>query len=72
MRDEKSCRASVFGRKIFVIKAEHDPRLLVQQIVQRQICAVVTVRMYESILSIGLHVSKYRIEGNPFLSGAEF
>jgi hypothetical protein len=33
MRDEKSRRASVFWRKIFVIKAERDPRLLVQQIV---------------------------------------
>src|SRR5215475_12368358 len=72
MGDKKSCRATVFGGKIFVIKAERDPRLLVQEILQRQIRGVATVGMRESIGSIGFYVCKHRIEGNAFPECAEF
>jgi hypothetical protein len=43
MRDKKSGRATVFRRKIFVIKPERDPGLLVQEIFQRQVGCVITV-----------------------------
>src|SRR5216683_5673501 len=72
MGDKKSCRATVFGRKIFVIKPERNPRLLVHEVFQRQICGVVTVRMYESVVSIRFYVCKYGVEGNAFPVGAEF
>src|SRR4029077_11182088 len=72
MGDKKSRRATVFGREIFVVKSERDPRLLVHEIVQRQICTVVTVGMHESVGSIGFYICKHRIERNPFPRCAEF
>src|SRR5437773_448815 len=43
MGDKKPCRSAVFRCKIFVVKAERDPRLLVPEIAQRQVSGVVTV-----------------------------
>src|SRR4051812_21669109 len=72
MRDKKSCRPTVFRCEILAIKSKRDPRLPVPEILQRQVCAVVAVRMDESKRSIGLYVCKHRIEGNPFPGCAEF
>src|SRR6516165_7021620 len=72
MRNEKSRGAAVFGRKIFAVKSERDPRLLVLEILQRQIGGVVTVRMHECISGIGLYLCKDRIEGDAFPGCAEF
>src|ERR1700733_8386520 len=66
MGDKESCRASVFGREIFIVKSERDPCLLVHEIFKRQICGVVAVRMHESIGSVGFYISEHRIQGNAF------
>src|SRR6266550_5168848 len=72
MRNKKSCRPTVLRGKIFVVKSKCDPPLLVHLILQRQICAVVAIRMNKSILGIGFYVCKQRIEENAFPSRAEF
>src|SRR5262245_42757755 len=72
MGNKKSCRATVFGRKIFVVKTERNPRLLVQKIFQRQIRSVVSVGMNQSIAGIGFYIGEYRIEGNALPRCAEF
>src|SRR5262245_8686342 len=66
MGDKKSCRATMFGREIFVVKAEGDPCLLVHEVFEWQIRGVVTIRMHKHILGIRLYACKYRIQGNAF------
>src|SRR6266404_4418976 len=72
MRDQQSCRTTVFGRKIFVFIFERDPRLLVPQILERQICCVTAIRMREGIGSIRFYVCKQGIQRNAFPGSAEF
>jgi len=70
MGDKKPRWAAVFRRKILVVKSEGDPRLLVHEVFQRQICRVVTIRMHEGELGIGFDCCKERIKGNAFPSCA--
>src|SRR5262249_36745044 len=48
------------------------PRLLVHEIVQRQIGGVAAVRTHESIVSISFYICKHGIERNAFPGCAEF
>jgi hypothetical protein len=72
MRDKKSCRATVFRDKIFVVKSERDPCLLVFEIRKRQICCVVSMRTHHCILGVGFYLAKNRVERHAFPMRAEF
>src|SRR5262249_49146324 len=71
MRDKKSRGATVFRSKIFVVKSERDPCLLVSEIRKRQICCVVTVRTHHCILGVGFYPGKDRVERYTFPMRAE-
>src|SRR5437868_8983369 len=66
MRDKKSCRATMFRGKIFVIKSKGDPCLLVSEIRKRQICCVVTIGTHHCILGVGFYFAKDRVERHAF------
>src|SRR5258705_1581194 len=71
MRNEKPRGAAVLRRKIFVIKPERDPRLLVHKIFQRQVRGVVAVRTHHGVLSIRFYVCKQSVERYAFPSCPE-
>src|SRR5215472_12681915 len=71
MRDKKSCGATMFRGKIFVVKSERDPCLLVSEIRKRQICCVVTVRSHHCILGVGFYLAKKDVERHTFPMRAE-
>src|SRR5438552_13032967 len=71
MRDKKSCGATMFGGKIFVIKSKGDPCLLVSEIRKRQICCVVTIGTHHYILGVGLYLAKDGVERHAFPMRAE-
>src|SRR5215467_13299274 len=71
MRDKKSCGATVFRGKIFVVKSERDPCLLVSEIRKRQICCVVTIGTHYCILGVGFYLAKDHVERHTFPMRAE-
>src|SRR5437867_8751494 len=71
MRDKKSCGATVFGGKIFVVKSERDPCLLVSEIRERQICYVVTIGTHHCILGVGFYLAEDCVERHTFPMRAE-
>src|SRR3954465_13348665 len=66
MRDKKSRRSTVFRGKIFVVKSERDPCLLVSEIRKRQIWCVVTIGTHHCILGVGFYLAKDRVERHAF------
>src|SRR5262249_45327595 len=62
MRNEEPSGASMLGLEIRSTEAKGDPRLSVQEILQRQIGGVVAVGVDECMGSIRLHPRKERIE----------
>src|SRR5215469_11265253 len=72
MWDEKSCGATVFRGKIFVVKSGRDPCLLISEIVQWQIRGVITIGTHHCILGVGFYLGKDRVEGHAFPMCAEF
>src|SRR5215469_5083940 len=71
MRDKKSCGATVFRDKIFVVKSERDPCLLVSEIRKRQIRGVVTIGSHHSILGVGFYLAEDGVERHAFPMRAE-
>src|SRR4051795_12538910 len=71
MRDKESCRSTVFRGKIFVVKSERDPCLLVSEIRKREICCVVTIGTHHCILGVGFYFAKDRVERHAFPMRAE-
>jgi hypothetical protein len=71
MQDKESCGATVFRGKIFVVKSEHDPGLLVSEIRKRVICCVVTLQTHHCILGVSFYPAKERVERHTFSTGAE-
>src|SRR5215470_6845867 len=71
MRDKKSCGTTMLGCKIFVVKSERDPCLLIPKIVERQICSVVTIGTHHCILGVGFYLAKDRVERHAFPMRAE-
>src|SRR5438270_9894967 len=71
MRDKKSCGAAVFRGKIFVVKSERYPCLLVSEIRKRQICCVVTVGTHHCILGVSFFLAKDGVERHAFPMRAE-
>src|SRR5215472_14147998 len=71
MRDKKSCGATVLRGKIFVVKSERDPCLLVSEIRKRQICCVVTIGTHHCILGVGFYLAKDRVERHALAMRAE-
>src|SRR6185369_16285994 len=71
MRDKKAGRATVFRDKIFVVKSEGDPCLLVSEIRKRQIRCVVTIGTHHCILGVGFYLAKDGVERYAFPMRAE-
>src|SRR6185312_12218592 len=71
MRDKKSCGATVFTRKIFVVESERDPCLLVSEIRKRQIRCVVTIGPHHRILGVGFYLAEDGVERHAFPMRAE-
>src|SRR5215472_12152715 len=71
MRDKESCGATVFSGKIFVVKSERDPCLLVSEIRKRQVCCVVTIGTHHCILGVAFYLAKDGVERDAFPMRAE-
>src|SRR5215475_771810 len=66
MRNQEPSRTSVLGLQLSVVEAERDPRLVVLEILQRQVGRVAPVGTHQRVRSVRLDTSKKRVEGHAF------
>src|SRR5215510_14492448 len=72
MWNQKSRWAAVFGCEILVFISERNPRLVVKEIFQGQICCVTAIRMHQGMGRVRFYLCQQSIDGDAFQVSAEF